>query len=292
MSKGNGHPYSWSAIFNGYDMEAMQQCGFPVIPDYLSKQRYPEDFISNAQVSHIWTQSLEQSKHIAKASRIEHVVARPEEMIGQIDGVLLARDDAENHLEFARPFLKAGLPVYIDKPMALSVSDAEALFALEQYPGQIFSCSALRFASELLLSDQDRIDIGEISHVTGLVPNSWDKYIIHAIDPILENLGPQGNIEKYSCIKSQDRTAVSLRWESGVTCNLTSLGALPTGIEIQFFGRAGSKKLVFRDSFSAFKKALVRFVDDSVEHPKSHRDRIMAAIDVVEKGALNNYESK
>ena len=36
---GNGHPYSWSAMFNGYDREAMtKECPFAGIPVYLNKQ--------------------------------------------------------------------------------------------------------------------------------------------------------------------------------------------------------------------------------------------------------------
>ena len=56
MSSGNGHPYSWSAICNGYDPLLMEDCGFPVIPRYLEKQKYPDDFIHEATVTHVWTQ--------------------------------------------------------------------------------------------------------------------------------------------------------------------------------------------------------------------------------------------
>ena len=38
FTEGNGHPYSWSAMFNGYDPAEMETCGFPVIPRYLEKQ--------------------------------------------------------------------------------------------------------------------------------------------------------------------------------------------------------------------------------------------------------------
>ncbi|MDZ7846865.1 MAG: hypothetical protein U5L96_08880 [Owenweeksia sp.] len=38
-------------------------------------------------------QSREVSEDIAKAARIENVVESPEEMIGEIDGLLLARDE-------------------------------------------------------------------------------------------------------------------------------------------------------------------------------------------------------
>jgi hypothetical protein len=31
MIEGNGHPYSWSAIVNGYNPEEMAKCPFPMI---------------------------------------------------------------------------------------------------------------------------------------------------------------------------------------------------------------------------------------------------------------------
>ncbi|MCM8762294.1 MAG: hypothetical protein NC905_00970 [Candidatus Omnitrophica bacterium] len=39
-NEGNGHIFSWSAIINGrYDRERMKNCGYPVIPEYLSKDK-------------------------------------------------------------------------------------------------------------------------------------------------------------------------------------------------------------------------------------------------------------
>ena len=35
ISSGNGHPYSWSAIVNGYDEIEIKKCRFKVIPNYL-----------------------------------------------------------------------------------------------------------------------------------------------------------------------------------------------------------------------------------------------------------------
>ena len=89
MSEGNGHPYSWSAIFNGYDAGAMAECPFPVIPEYLSKQTFPDDRIESALVTHIWCQENSVSQHIAKASNISHVVEDLESMVGEVDAILL-----------------------------------------------------------------------------------------------------------------------------------------------------------------------------------------------------------
>ena len=38
MIAGNGHPYSWSAIINGYDRAAMARCPYAGIPVYLGGQ--------------------------------------------------------------------------------------------------------------------------------------------------------------------------------------------------------------------------------------------------------------
>ena len=38
MVDGNGHPYSWSAMFNGYDPEVMADCPYAGIPEYLDKE--------------------------------------------------------------------------------------------------------------------------------------------------------------------------------------------------------------------------------------------------------------
>ena len=38
MVDGNGHPYSWSAMFNGYDVNEMAKCPYAGIPDYLGME--------------------------------------------------------------------------------------------------------------------------------------------------------------------------------------------------------------------------------------------------------------
>ena len=162
FSKGNGHPYSWSAIINGYSSFEMEKCEFPVIFNYLSEQKYPQHFIKNAKVTHIWTQERTISEKISKASKIKYIVENIDDMIGLVDGVLLARDDAENHIKYAENFIKNGIPIYIDKPLSLSLKGAEKIFSFEKFPGQIFSCSALKFSTEMMLDENDINNLGKI----------------------------------------------------------------------------------------------------------------------------------
>ena len=260
LSPGNGHPYSWAAIFNGYDAEAMEGCGFPVIPRYLERQSWPSARLTEALVTHVWTQDPERSAQIARACHIGKVIADPFDMIGEVDGVLLARDDAETHLHFARPFLEAGLPVYIDKPMALSLAEAETLFALGARPGQLFSCSALRYARELQLSAADRHHIGTLRRIEATTPKYWDNYAVHIIEPVRVMLDEDDRIEDSQLDRSGDVTRLSLRWASGVETVLNAMGDAPVPITFRVSGDKGERELKFSDTFPAFKQALQQFV--------------------------------
>lgn len=263
LSEGNGHPYSWAAICNGYSPEHMKACEFPVIPQYLAEQTWPDARISGVEVTHIWTQDAELSQRVAKASQITHVVDEPAAMLGQIDALLLARDDAENHLAFATPFLEAGIPVYIDKPIALSLDGLAALYRLQQYDGQIFTCSALRYAKELMLSETERERIGSIRHLQATTPKSWEKYAVHIIEPVMQIIGSSVEISSArSRTFAETGRAVSLGFENGITADLAAFGSdVATPLSIRVHGERGWHDLVFKDSFSAFKAALSEFVD-------------------------------
>lgn len=285
-SSGNGHPYSWSAIFNGYNPSEMEHCGFPVIPRYLEQQNWPESQIPNAQVSSIWTQDPRLSRKISQASLIKKVVTRPEDMLGKIDALLLARDDAENHFKFAEPFLKAGLPVYIDKPIALSMRDFEKIYSLEQYPGQVFTCSALRFSNELKLTDELKSQLGEVRQIIACTPKSWNKYAVHIIEPVLNMLPAKDGIHSTIGLNGAPEDAsgtVSVLWDSGIRTTFFATGDGRTPISIRVLGTMGWKELVFNDSFTAFKGALESFVKGvrmrSVESPREFNERVVRLLE-------------
>jgi hypothetical protein len=259
VSEGNGHPYSWGAIFNGYDEVEMAGCPFPAIPRYLSEHRFPEEAIADALVTHVWTQDGSTSRQIAAACRIEHVVSDPGEMLGEVDAVLLARDDAERHEELAGPFLDAGLPIYIDKPLATNRAAARRLFARQTVEGQLFTCSALRYAAELRLDPAAREAIGPIRQVLAGAPKRWSRYAVHLIEPTLGLLGDPGAVESHSASVSGGAARLRVAWESGVEAELATLGAVEAPIAIRVIGERGERTLTFEDSFAAFKAALERF---------------------------------
>lgn len=285
LSPGNGHPYSWSAIFNGYDPAAMEECGFPVIPRYLEEQKFPQDTIAEAEVTHVWTQDVNLSTHIAKTTHIENVVRNLRDFIGNVDAILLARDDAETHLEIARPFLEAGLPIYIDKPLALSVVEAEQLIALQQYSGQLFSCSALRYAPELQLEAGQKKEIGEIRSIQAFVPKDWDKYSVHIIEPLLQLIPSRGEIIRSSSWRIADRVSLMVEFAGGVDAQIHVCGKAGAPLGFRVIGADGWCDLFFKDTFRAFRNALQDFVHGIIcRDVRTSPEQMLEVVELIELG--------
>ena len=75
------------------------------------------------------------------------VVDSVDDLLKKVDVVLLETNDGRRHLEQAMLVFKAGKPVFIDKPIAASLSDTLAIFdAAKAYNVPMFSSSSLRYA--------------------------------------------------------------------------------------------------------------------------------------------------
>jgi hypothetical protein len=91
------------------------------------------------------------------------IVGSIEELVQKVDVVFLETNDGRPHLEQVLPVLKAAKPVFIDKPIAGSLTDAVAIFdAARQYKTPVFSSSSLRY-----VSSAQAIRGGKIGEVKG-----------------------------------------------------------------------------------------------------------------------------
>ena len=283
LSDGNGHPYSWAAIFNGFDKT--KECPFEIIPNYLKQQKFPEHFLYHlGRVTHICTQNRKISESVAKFSLINNIVDHPQDMLESVDAVLLARDDAENHYDNALPFLKSGIPVFIDKPFALSLDDANRMLVQQQFNYQIFTCSSLRFSKELLLTDSERNLIGKIHTVKAFVMKKWSTYAIHLLEPMLINLPFRGALNNVKKIDGSKYHSVKVSWKN-VEAVLTVTGKHFTPLQFIYYGENGKVKKKFSDSFSCFKSSLLAFVrqirNQEILIPRSET---LELVNIIEKG--------
>ena len=130
MTEGNAHPFSWSAIINGYDREEMQRWTgalYPTIPQYLNRQPKDTFGFPGVKVTHVCFTGYEDramAENCARAARIPHVCDRPEEMIGQVDAVILGCTHFPVYKEAFEKIL--GCPAYDSNQMMLnSVSEGK-----------------------------------------------------------------------------------------------------------------------------------------------------------------------
>lgn len=260
MVEGNGHPYSWSAIFNGYDPHEMKKCPYPAIPDYLDMEDPATLQIPNCKVTHIWCDDKKDAEQVAQASRIERVVDTPEEVIGHVDAVIVATDRGEEHVRRARPFIEAGLPVFIDKPLADNQADLQQFIDWVDQDRPILSSSCMRYAKEFIPWRTTMSSLGKIRFATVTTPKSWERYGIHALEAIYPIVGP-GFISVQN-VGDIDQNLVVLEHRSGAKIVIAAMQDLYGS-----FGKlqlAGTKKSVFaefEDTFYAFKHQLMAFID-------------------------------
>lgn len=105
--------------------------------------------VSGARVTHLFGLDAARNQEVAAAGRIPNVVADPAEMIGHVDAVLVVFRHGDLHARYALPFLKAGVPTFVDKPLACSVADARKLTAAAVKHGTpLTSFSTVRFAGD------------------------------------------------------------------------------------------------------------------------------------------------
>src|SRR5690554_219182 len=259
MSEGNAHPYSWSAIINGhYDGAEIARVGYPAVSTYLDANRDTLG-IPDAQVTHVWCQERSIASSIAQSSHIAHVVDQLEDMVGAVDAVILGRADLENNLSMAKPFIEAGIPIFIDKPLTYSRQDL-AWFAEQHNKGKfIMSCSSMRYANEGRNLKQRLASLGKVELVTAVGKKDWKKYGIHLLEAVFSILDdPRAASVQH--IGELDREVIHLRLESGVDISLHLFNAITGTFQVSFFGQKGWELVDIHNSYSMFRDNLIEFV--------------------------------
>ena len=259
MSEGNGHPYSWSAIINGnFDRVEMDKCGFAGIPIYLEANSDTLG-IDGAQVTHVWTQDRKISEHIARASMIKNVVDATEEMIGQVDAVLLARDDPENHVAMAKPFLDADVPIFIDKPLAITDNDL-AYFAEQNDKGKlIMSSSSMRYSNECRTAKTELASLGKLELVTVVGTKDWVKYGVHMLEALFALLDDPKALSVQN-VGGPGKDIVLVKFENGLPVTVHLSMDIAATFQLSLFGRDGWRLVEIKNSYSMFKENLVEFI--------------------------------
>lgn len=259
FTEGNGHPYSWSAMFNGYDPVEMETCGFPVIPRYLEKQPAHTFGIPGAEITCVCCTGFkgrEEAEHIARAAKIPTVYDRPEEMIGKVDAVIVATDNGNEHVERCRPFIEAGIPMFIDKPLINTQEDLRTFLAWRKAGAKFISSSCMRYCKEFEPYYKSHYELGELRYICSTMAKKYETYGIHALEAMFPLLG-----EGFVSVRNTgtfEKTVVHIKHKNGCDVNIIQ-GLDMVGMGMLVLGNKSAVHLTCGDSYYAFKKQLDLF---------------------------------
>lgn len=282
MTPGNGHPYSWSAIFNRYDKKAMtEECPYKGIPLYLNKEDYDTIGIPGAKMRCVYCNDRKDAEHVAKLSLIPEVVDKPEDMIGKVDAVIIATDIGSEHVERAKPFLDAGLPIFIDKPLCDNLGDLNFFRKAVANGAKLCSSSSMRYCKEFIPFQHGHIrEVGTLRLITINMAKYWETYGIHALEAIYPIAGP-GFISVRNT-GSDKRNIVHLKHQNDFDVIIGCVSDLIFDPTVTIGGSQGVLQIRTADSYSGFRMQLLKFIEylrtDERPFPFAETDELMQLV--------------
>ena len=186
-----------------------------------------------------------------------------DELVGQVDAILLETNDGRPHLEQIIPALKAGLPVFVDKPIAGSVTDAVAMFELgRHFKTPLFCSSSLRFSDgpQALRGGS----IGKILGCSTYSPCSLEKthpdlfwYGIHGVEMLFTVMGK--GCESVTRASSKDFELVTGTWDDGRIGTFRGIRSGKGGYGGTAFGEKGIAPVGKYDGYKPLVVEIVKF---------------------------------
>ncbi|MDP3900352.1 MAG: hypothetical protein Q8Q23_04700 [bacterium] len=261
LNEGNGHPFSYAAIFNGYDPQELQKrCPFALIKEYLPRDHRNENALTSAKVTHIWTQDKKISEDVAKVSLIPNIVDNYTDLIGKVDAVILARDDPWNHLEMARPFLEEKMPIFIDKQLVATKDELKKIMALTGPAYPLMAGSPMRFTRDVALA-KDSLRLDKVKTIHGVSRVSWLRYGHH----LFEGIAPLWGLDiewVRSLSEREDHDIVQIHYCSGLNIILEFIPDVLLPIQFTTYSNTDKARSVpFEDFFYSFREMLKAFVN-------------------------------
>ncbi len=179
---GSHHGTAFATTFNGFDEPKAKECQGTFI---RSGKR-----LEGARVVRIWDPLRDAAERLAAACDIEKVCATAEEACDGVDAVLIVDDGSGEQWKYAAHPLKKGVPVFCDKPLAMTAKLAQATATLARSTKTKFmSASSLRFVPDIVKLRGELGQIGPVYLASAACGNELVYYGIHALSMVYAVLG-------------------------------------------------------------------------------------------------------
>ena len=191
------------------------------------------------------------------------IVDSIEELCTLVDAVFLESVDGRPHLEQVKPVFEAGLPVFIDKPVAGSLADAIEIYKLgQQHKVQWFTSSSYRFygGMKALMAQ----DVGEVRGATSYGPCTIEEhhpdffwYGVHPMEALYTALGTGcESVTRTSTVNTDVATGV---WSDGRVGTFRGLRNASTPHQVTIFGTKKVAQQSDGGSYADLVQEIVRF---------------------------------
>lgn len=191
------------------------------------------------------------------------IVDSIDELLPKVDVVLLESNDGRPHLEQALPVLRAGKPLFIDKPIAGSLSDAIAIFdAATRYNVPVFSSSALRYAPAA--QEVRKGKIGDVLGCDAYSPCSLESthpdlfwYGIHGVESLFTVMGT--GCETVARTSTPDQELAVGTWSGGRIGTFRGMRTGKSGYGGTAFGTNGVSEIGPYGGYDPLVRVIVEF---------------------------------
>ena len=110
----------------------------------------PEKY-GDIEIIGVYSDDPAASQRIVDAGYTSFIAQTPDEFLGKADAVAVVARHGDNHLKYALPYVKAGIPCFIDKPFCADLRDAYALAnAAKESGAPLCGGSCIKFLTELI----------------------------------------------------------------------------------------------------------------------------------------------
>ena len=183
------------------------------------------------------------------------IVDSPEALLGNIDAVMIESDDGRRHLDAARPFLERSIPTFVDKPMACSLADAEAIADLAAKHGApLCSGSSLRYAPEVVEITEGG-SVGEVVAADVIAPSRTKidgvpgmfHYGVHGVEMLYAFFGE--GCEFVQCIETDFGLVASAKWRDGRLGTVRGYTQGMGGFGFRVVGQKGNAQCMVSERF-------------------------------------------
>lgn len=127
------------------------------------------------RVSALVAGEVERTRELAELGAITRIAPEASELNGAVDALIVTSRDGALHRALAVPFLEAGTPVWVDKPLATTLDDADAILAAAERGGTtVTSSSALRWLDDTAAIADAVAGVGALQSLTVSGPADAD----------------------------------------------------------------------------------------------------------------------